>query len=1479
MPMPMQPRSSSSPWVALALTVTCSCQGRTVGENLAPIDASAPTSSASPTPGALPDPSAPKARTIVPPVAAEQAPAASPRLPTLPSLDKLTQASASYFAGHVGRRMYVQIDKPLYQPGETIWFRSWDLAARSLSGDAIAGGVTYELINPKGAAILTKRVTVARGLGTNDFVLPEGIEGGEYTLRATSMDGQSKEDRPIIVSAYQAPRLKKKLEFVRKAYGAGDEVAATIKVERPTGEPLANHPLRGSVWLDGETLQPVSLTTNADGGGVVRFKLPSKIAKGDGLLTVLVDDGGITESVSKRIPIVLKSLQLAFFPEGGVMLSGAPTRVYFEAKDPIGKPADIEGRIVDDHGQAVATFSSYHEGLGKFGFTPSTGRTYSAEITKPVGVTEKYPLPLAQADGCVLRSYDDLDGAEKALRVGVRCATARKVVVVGMLRENLLDAAAVDVAEGAEAVVYLEPKEATLVSAQGAARVTVLSEELTPLAERLVYRNRRKNLTVKVSADRPTYTPREQVALTLETLDEAGAPVAAELAVAVVDDTVLSFADDKTGHLLSRVYLEQEIPDKVEEPRPFFDLTEPKSAQAMDLLMGTRGWRKFEWNNVMNPPPPPRPMPQARGLDDADLDGAIGGLEGDALADFGGGEGIGGLGVRGVGAGGGGKGAAARGGAPRAAAQGAVNRQPAALAAPPADAVAPIAAAAPPPPPPAGAPAEKPAAMEPAKKRLPERAQNEVAEAEAVADRPVGRAAAGQLRVAEEPPLEEEAKRERRAPARRVAGWAPVRVFPAPTYRGDEPTTRTDFRETIHWVPSVTTGKSGRATVTFYLSDAVTSFRAVVEGAGGGRLGRAEQVVRSSLPFSMDVKLPLEVSAGDTILAPLTLTNERPEALKVALNASFGELVSVDRPATLQDGMLGATQRASLYYGLTVGGRAGKSVVKVAATTAGLGDEFSRELTVVPLGFPQALSASGTLKEKASHTFDLGQALPGSGELTIKLYPSPVATLVSGMDGLLREPSGCFEQTSSTNYPNVMVLDYLRTNDVADPALVERASGMLDRGYKKLVGFETAQKGYEWFGQAPAHEALTAYGLVQFTDMKRITGVGDDEMMARTAKYLETRRDGQGGYLRDGKALDSFGRASPEVTDAYVTWALSEAGFTQFGPEFARSAALAQKTSDEYLLALTAGTLLNVPSHKSTGMAAARRLAGLQGSEGAWTRADHSITRSTGINLHIETTALALLALMKAGGQDDQVRAGVAWLAKNRGGYGEWGATQATVLALRAMTTYANYARRTPSPGMVIVRLDGKEVGRQSYAAGRREALVFTGLGSALTAGAHTLELVHDGKGDLPYSIAMEYRSLKPATAPDVVVDLKTQLERSSLKMGETVRLTATVSNKTSSGQPMTLARVGLPGGLTFQTWQLKELREKGQVAFWETRPREVILYFRELAPSEVKTVGIDLVAQVPGEYTGPASSAYLYYGNDKKVWVDPLKVSIAAPQ
>ncbi|MEZ4473300.1 MAG: alpha-2-macroglobulin family protein [bacterium] len=717
----------------------------------------------------------------------------------------------------------------------------------------------------------------------------------------------------------------------------------------------------------------------------------------------------------------------------------------------------------------------------------------------------------------------------------------------------------------------------------------------------------------------------------------------------------------------------------------------------------------------------------------------------------------------------------------------------------------------------------------------------------------------------------------KRLAAGEALALAPVRVFPAPVYRGDETGPRTDFRQTIHWAPTVRTGKDGGATVTFYLSDAVTSFRVFAEGAGGGQIGRTEKVIASSLPFSMAVKLPLEVSQGDTIELPLTLTNEQPESLKVALEASFGALLTPTGEVALPDGALAAKARSSLYYPVKVTGTQGKSAVSFKADAGGLADAFDREVLVTPLGFPQLEERAGTLSDTVLTEIDLGDADPATVAGSIKLYPSPVSTLVGGLDGLIRQPSGCFEQTSSSNYPNVMVLKYLQAHEVADPALIARTQQLLDQGYKRLVGYETKDQGYEWFGSTPPHEALTAYGVLEFVDMKGVYGGVDDAMIARTVAFLKGRRDGKGGFKQDSKALDSFGRASAQVADAYIMYAISQAGLTAgFEPELEKSAALARETRDPYLLALASSTLTGLPSRAGEAKAAVDRLAGLQGADGRWTGADHSITRSTGVNLDIETTALAMMALMKVGGHEDRVRTAVEWLQKNRSGFGQWGATQATVLALEAMTDYAVASRATPSDGSVTLVVNGEAVDTFNYAAGRREPIEFTAFSKHFRAGKNTVELRHKGEAKLPYSIAVEFRAKNPATAPDVTVGVTTALARDTVKMGENVRLTAVVENRTAQGQPMTLARVGLPGGLTFQTWQLKELKDKGIIAFYETRPREVILYFRDLAPSARVEVPIDLVALVPGHFTAPASSAYLYYGDDKKFWAPGLEVTVA---
>jgi hypothetical protein len=47
-----------------------------------------------------------------------------------------------------------------------------------------------------------------------------------------------------------------------------------------------------------------------------------------------------------------------------------------------------------------------------------------------------------------------------------------------------------------------------------------------------------------------------------------------------------------------------------------------------------------------------------------------------------------------------------------------------------------------------------------------------------------------------------------------------------------------------------------------------------------------------------------------------------------------------------------------------------------------------------------------------------------------------MANMTSGLAKLLRSPSGCFEQTSSTNYPLAMALKYFQTHKDVDLSLV-----------------------------------------------------------------------------------------------------------------------------------------------------------------------------------------------------------------------------------------------------------------------------------------------------------------------------------------------------------------------------------------------------------------------------------------------------------
>lgn len=1375
---------------------------------------------------------------------------------------RLEAALDAFYAKTAPRRGYIAVDKPLYQPGEAIWFRLFDLASGDLKGTE-KDVATVKLISPRGQTVLEKRLLVDHGHAANDFLLDRDLAGGEYILRAESPNG-SVTERKVIVSAYEAPRIKKQLEFVRKAYGPGDTVVATLSLARATGEPLANRSITGLVTLDGNELARVPVTTDARGNALVKVALPAHIAKGDGLLTILVDDGGVTESVQKRIPILLRDLSFAAYPEGGDLVVGLPGRVYFQAKNALDKPADVEGRVVDDRGRVAALFRSYHDGLGRFELHPEPGRTYHVEIGKPVGIAKHYPLPAARERGCTMQALDDYSSARPDLRVAVWCTSSQEIVAGATLREQRVAAATAKVVAGQPAIVSL-PMPAGV---QGAVRVTVFDKQLAPLAERLVYRNRGRDLKIAITADKPTYHPRDGVTLAIETRGPDGAPVAADLALSVVDDTVLAFADDKQATLLARLYLEAELPgQKIEEPNFYFG-TDAKAPAALDLVMGSHGWRRFDWKPVLAAPPaPPITEPWT--------------FTGEYWKTKA-------------------KRPIARPG------------KPAAVAPEPADQVAearpaprpkqPVAAG----PRPAAKPDAKPAAKDLARP-LPPRDEpapmapapmidrGGVDDAEEEADF-AGEAIALERRPARNKNFDIGAEQQRkrrmiRDKADRDDGdyqpdpyccLEPERQFPMPQYTARHDGPRTDFRETLLWKSRVQTDASGKATLSLYLSDAVTSFKVAAEGVGGGRLGRGEAQLQSKKPVSLAVKLPLEVSAGDKLRLPVTIANETALPYTAHLDAKFGKAFALRGGALPPQITLAPNERRATFYELDVVGD-GKILedgkIAIAVTAANLEDAIERTVNVQPIGFPQEVSIAGTLGEGAKriarHEIEITDVLPGTMRGVVSFYPSPLATMVKGTEAMIAEPGGCFEQASSTNYPNIMILSYLEEHGQANPDLVTKTQGVLDRGYKLLTGYETKERGYEWFGGAPGHEALTAYGLMEFRDMQKVYGAVDKTMVERTRQWLRNRRDGKGGFVTNPKALDSFGRASPEVTDGYITYALAQAGEKDLGPEIARQQQVAQTTKDPYVLALATQVLLDTRAKDPATRAAVQKLAAMQASDGGFSGADHSITRSGGEALAIETTALAALALMDAGSEfTPHARKAVEWLNAHRDGSGNYGSTQSTVLSLKAMAAYAKDSRRTEAPGTIKLRINGREAARVPYAKGHQGAIELI-VAEHLRPGKNVVEIELESTQPLPYSGAITWGSKVPASSAQTKVKLETQLPKTTVKLGESTRMDVRVTNITNRGIPMTLARVGLPGGLTFQTWQLQELRDKKIVDFYETRPREVILYFRAMAPGSSIDVPLELMSTVPGTFTAPASRAYLYYTDEHKHWVAPAVVTV----
>ncbi len=727
-----------------------------------------------------------------------------------------------------------------------------------------------------------------------------------------------------------------------------------------------------------------------------------------------------------------------------------------------------------------------------------------------------------------------------------------------------------------------------------------------------------------------------------------------------------------------------------------------------------------------------------------------------------------------------------------------------------------------------------------------------------------------------------------------------VREYTHEHTAGATPELRSDFAETLCWRP-VLVLPNGKAEVSFELCDSATTFQALAFAHTlDGRLGAGVKVIESRLPFALQPATPIEVTSSDKIDVPLSVANNTPERRDVQVTLrSRGNLKLLDGKENASFAVDGGKTARPLYrFQPTI--KEGEASLEFTGKTEPFAyDGVQAKFRVAPEGFPVAESHSDVLEGSASQTVTLPETwVNGTLKCQVQVYPSTLADLQKGLDSLLREPNGCFEQTSTSNYPNLLILDYLKESNQTKPEVELHARELLGRGYTRLTSFEctntaknNAREGYEWFGgTAPAHEALTAYGLLEFRDMAKVADV-DPAMLKRTQDFLMSRRDGKGGFLRNPAAIDSFGRAPDDVTNAYIVWALTESGKDDdLTKELNTLGEQAKTSKDPYFLSLVANSLIN-RARTDEGVKLLQTVAGAQKEDGHLDAEKTSITGSGGRDLEIETTALAVLGWLKANPAafNAPLQKAVKWIGQQRGGYGGFGSTQSTILALKALIAFTRANKRTAEAGEIRLYVGDKEEAKLQFAPGATEALTLAlpDAEKVLKPGANAVRVEMTGKNSFPYTLAWTYQTLKPASADDCPVRLETKLSQTEVQEGGLVRLNVTLKNVSGKGQGMATAILGLPGGMIVpedmkQLKQYTRVPEDGSrplVSAFEIRGRELVLYWRDLAPDQTIQVPLDLIARIPGEYSGPASRGYLYYNADHKHWVEPLHVKIAAKE
>ncbi|HYV36643.1 MAG TPA: zf-HC2 domain-containing protein, partial [Gemmataceae bacterium] len=564
----------------------------------------------------------------------------------LVSLRKDTESEVrSLSAKTQGQFLHVQVLGPAsYQPSAANAYR---LTTNTPTGQPADARVKVKVLD-KAAPGEAEKVIFSEEIqskGELRFTLPAKLPvaaGSSPRLVIEAGTGAAKEviEQPLSVSE---PSYVTHVATNKSVFHGGDTIFfRTLTLDRYALTPI-DRPLALSCNLyhvAGGNLAPVKeLLCTTQSGGIAggEIVLPANAPYGPYLLTVaevpdnkdkqtqvrpvnrplLVEPGGKGGNIAEAkkdlakakvaaAPAVGQRLTADFFPEGGDLVAGTPNRVYFRLQHLPVLAKNLEVVVENSQKQEITkvalngdTVDVGNQKLGSFAFTPEAGQSYRFWLKTGGKALDSSPLLAVRANGVALTVPNAIVPPGKPIQVKVRSADKPLLVMVSC-RGHIVDQRIIEKSDKLTDVT-LEPAPGD----HGVLRVTVYEKDgknWQPAAERLVYRQ--PTHTLKVTANFPNLQPKpenvwvgksgDRVEMQIEATKESGAKAATWTNALVIDQTALKNASTPEPGVPAFFLLGGELHDPEDLEDADFLLTDaPNAAKALDLFLGTQGWRRF----------------------------------------------------------------------------------------------------------------------------------------------------------------------------------------------------------------------------------------------------------------------------------------------------------------------------------------------------------------------------------------------------------------------------------------------------------------------------------------------------------------------------------------------------------------------------------------------------------------------------------------------------------------------------------------------------------------------------------------------------------------------------------------------------------------------------------------------------------------------------------------------------------------------